>query len=292
MAKAASKTTALTKYDAELAKYAQTALDTEKNVGGGNFISLSQGRMKYKGAEIPGNKMNVIIIDHILENDFYKSKYDPGNATPPECYAFGRNEEEMAPHENSSEPQAESCLGCPNNEFGTGGISGKGKACGNRRRLALVTENDMGEVESAEIAYLRLPVTSVRAWAGYVRQCVDVLNKPPFAVVTEIKVVPDYKDQFKVQFTLVQEIEDGEALGALLALREKVEKEISFPYALTQIDEAKPAPRGKTAARPAARPVARAARPVAATPAPAAAQPTSKPRVAVGARRVEKAAKY
>ena len=293
----AKKTQALTKYDAEMAKYAQMAKDTEKNVGGGNFISTAGGRMRYKGAEIPGNKMNVIVVDHILENDFYKDAYDPDNVNPPDCYALGRDEDELAPHENSAEPQNETCNGCPQNEWGTASV-GKGKACGNRRRLALVTEGDMEDVGNADIAYLRLPVTSVRAWAGYVRQCADVLNKPPFAVVTEIEIVPDSKTQFKVQFNLVQEIDDGEALGALIALREKVEKEISFPYQVA-VEEVKPAPRSKVA-RPAPRPAARpAVRAAAAKPAPRAAraaapaaQPASKPRVAVGARRAAPAVKY
>lgn len=307
MAKA--KTQALTKYDAELAKYAQQAVDTEKNVGGGNFISLKSGRMAYKGAEIPGNKMNCIVVDHILENDFYQDAYDPDNMNPPDCYALGRDEDELAPHENSVAPQSESCATCPQNEFGTGGVSGKGKACGNKRRLALVTEGDMEDVENAEIAYLRLPVTSVRAWAGYVRQLKDVLNKPPFAVVTEIEVVPDDKTQFKVQFNLVQEIDEAEAIGALLALREKVEKEIAFPYQVVAVEEVKPAPRARAVQRPA--PVPRTTRTVAAAPTPRPAPvrrvaraaapvevepqvpaPVSRSRVVVGARRVEQPAKY
>ena len=287
----AKKTQAITKYDAEMAKYAQMAKDTEKNVGGGNFIGLQGGRMRYKGAEIPGNKMNVIVIDHILENNYYADKYDPDNIAPPDCYAFGRDEDEMVPHENSAKPQSGACVGCEKNEWGTAdGGGGKGKACGNRRRLALVTEGDMEDVESAEIAYLRLPVTSVRAWAGYVRQCADVLNKPPFAVVTSIEVVPDSKTQFKLQFELVQEIDDGEALGALLALREKVEKEIDFPYQVAVAD-VKKAPRGGGGSKT-AKPQARAAAAAKAAPTAATVRPASKPRVAVGARKAATAAKY
>ena len=288
----AKKTQAITKYDAEMAKYAQMAKDTEKNVGGGNFISLRGGHMAYKGAQVPGDKMNVIVIDHILENDFYDGAYDPDNPKAPDCYAFGRDDDEMAPHENSAVPQSEACAGCEQNEFGTGGVSGRGKACKNSRRLALITEGDMEDVENAEIAYLKIPVTSVRAWAGYVRQCADVLNKPPFAVVTQIEVVPDAKSQFKLEFTMQQEIEDGEALGALLTVREKVEKEIAFPYLLVQAEPAtNTVPRNRT--KPSAdKPAARRAAPAPAAAAAAVVRPTSKPRVAVGAKRAAPAAKY
>lgn len=267
--------TALAKWNEELAKHAAAAREVEKNVGGGNFIGLAGGRMKYKGAEIPGNKMNCIVVDHMLANLFYEGKYDPDNPAPPTCYAFGKDtegnavaEEEMAPHEQAAEPQSEGCYDCDQNQWPDAKAKAQGdraKPCKNSRRLALITEGDMEDLQNAEIAYMHLPVTSVRAWAGYVRQCSDVLNKPPFAVVTQIELVPDSKTQFKVQFELVQTIDDGEAIGALLELHNKISKEIAFPFQAVVKDIAPAPKRGK--------------------PAPVKSAPAGKPRVAVGARK-------
>lgn len=255
-----AKTKALAKYDAELAKYAQAQREAEKTTGG-NFISFRGGRLSYKGAEIPGGKMNCIVVHSIHENDFFTEGYDPDNPTSPACYAFGETEEGMAPHEDSSEPQNDVCETCEQNQWPDADAKARGergKPCKNIRRLALVTESDMEDIESAEIAYAKIPVTSVKGWSGYVRQISDTLNKPSFAVVTEISVVPDNKSQFKVQFDLVQEIDD-EVIPALLQLRERIEKEIAFPYPknVVPVKAVKPAPR---AAKP--KPTAKAVAPV------------------------------
>jgi hypothetical protein len=241
------KPTALTKYDAIFAQEAQRAADIEKNMGGGNFISLKNGRMTYRGAEVPDNKMNVIIMDFILENDFFDGPYDPDNPTSPACYALGRDQDTLAPHENSASPQSKACTGCLRNEWGTGGgLNGNGKACKNVRRLALITEGDYTkDISRAEVSYLRLPVTSVRAWNGYVHQLNNVLKKPPFAVTTEIAVIPDQRSQFKVQFDMIATIDDPEAMAALFKLHERVEKEIMIPYPQTPPEP----PKGRPAVR-------------------------------------------
>lgn len=232
-AKATTKTSTgkgLQRWDEELARQAQMAAGIEENVGGGgSFISTQGGVLTFGGAEIPGNKMNVIIVDHILENHTYGSKFDPDNPSSPICFAFGRDEKEMVPHELSSEPQHDKCIGCPLNEFGSAD-TGKGKGCKNIRRLALITEDGLEDIENAPLSYLKIPVTSVKAWAGYVRQLATTLSRPPFGVVTEISLVRDAKTQFKVQFKLVESIESAEQIEALIARKKLVEQEIAFPY--------------------------------------------------------------
>ena len=160
---------ALVPYDAELAKFAKAADATEAHVGGGGqFIKTRGGVLEFQGAEVPGNAMNVVVTDHVLENNFYGDKYDPDNPQPPICYAFGRTDKEMVPHEEAADPQADSCAECPWNKFGSAD-KGRGKACKNQRRLALIPEDGLGDLENAETAYLKIPVTSGKAWAGYVR---------------------------------------------------------------------------------------------------------------------------
>lgn len=229
---------AMVSWSEELARRAQMAASIEENVGsGGAFISLRGGRLQYNGAEVPGNKMNVVVLDHILEYTFYLNGFDPDNPQPPDAYALGRDENTLRWHENSiaeldGEPIAgELCKNSSINQWGSA-EKGKGKACKNQRRLALITEDEAADVESIKEAtpvFLRVPVTSVKAWAGYVRQLEKTLQRPPLGVVTEISVVPDPKTQFKLQFKLVESIEDGDIIEALIAKADATE--IDFPYA-------------------------------------------------------------
>lgn len=242
MAKTASKpatTKAVANWDARLAQYAEESAATEQT-SGGKFVSIRGGRLSYGGAEVPGNKMSVIILDHIMENHLYTERFDPDTPVSPACFAFGRKEDEMGPHENSTEPQASACKGCPMNEFGTAD-TGKGKACKNIRRLALIPEDGLDDLENAEIAYLKVPVMSVKTWAGYVQSVANNLKRPPFGVVTEISVVPDPKSQFRLTFTVGESIEDAAVLEALIKRREQVAKEIDFPYQPYTAPEAPPA---------------------------------------------------
>lgn len=220
--------TALVNWDEELAAEAKVAAGMEATTGG-SFVSLKSGVLSYNGAQIPGNKMNAVILDHVFENQFYTGKFEPDSPQSPVCYAFGRVEEEMAPHEKSEAPQHDQCTGCPMNEWGSADV-GKGKACKNVRRLALVPESALEDLDGAAVAYLKLPVTSVKGWSGYVQQLSQVVNRPPHAVITEISVVPDAASQFKVQFKLVDKITDGETLMKIRARRPGVQEGIVFAY--------------------------------------------------------------
>jgi hypothetical protein len=263
MAKPASKTTTpaakkmpVVSYDARMAELASRAAKTEENVGGGTFISVKGGRLNYNGTDVPDNKLQCVIVDHILENVYYPGKYDPNNPTAPACFAFGRVDKDMKPHEKAAEPQNNACAGCPLNEFGSAD-TGRGKACKNSRRLALITEDALEEsIPDATVAYLKVPVTSVKAFAAYVKHLSDNLKKPPLAVVTEISAHPDANSQFKLEFKLIRVIENDQ-LGALLDKLETVEREIDFPY-VAQEEPAtkKPAARGKFAP-PAKKPAGR-----------------------------------
>lgn len=231
----AAPSKALTNYNEELAKYAKQTAETEASVSLGKFLSIKGGQLAYNGNPVPGNKMNVIIIDAVMENHYYTEGYDPDNPAAPVCFAFGRSDGEMAPHEKSTDPQHEACKGCPMNEYGTA-EKGKGKACKNVRRLSLITEDGLNDVEAAEIAYLKVPVTSVKSWAGYAQQLNTTMNLPPFGVVTEISVTPDPKTQVKVNFKLVEKVDD-EYIGALLQKRKGGEEAIMFPYSAVERTE-------------------------------------------------------
>lgn len=223
---------AIVKWDEQMAAYAERFAKQEAAVGLGQFISIRNAKMSFNGNEVPGNKLSVIVLDSVLENAMYVGQFDPSTPQSPICYAFGRTDAEMKPHEKAPQPQSPTCSTCEHNVFGTSD-RGKGKACGNVRRLALIPASDLEQaqdIEEAKLAYLKVPVTSVKAWAGYVQQLSNTLKRPPFAVVTEISVQPDNKTQLKVQFRMVESITEAKLFKALLAKHEEAEKAIIFPY--------------------------------------------------------------
>lgn len=268
---AASKTASIVKWDEALAARAQMAKKAEESVSTGSFISLKSGVMSYNGNPVPGNKLDVVVVDAILENHYFEGAYDPNTPQSPVCYAFGRDEDDMAPHEKVEEPFSDKCKGCPNNEWGSAD-TGRGKACKNVRRLAIIPADALDDgaqgIEDAAIAYLKVPVTSVKSWAGYVNQ-LAATNKPPLAFVTEISVTPDAGSQFKVNFKAKESIEDGELIGALLAKADVVEQTIAFPYQPVEEAPAKPARNARAKAAPAKAPARGAKQAAAPAKAPA-----------------------
>lgn len=248
---APAKGKALVNWDEKFAKYAQEGAAREAaTVAGGNFMQTAGGILKYKDAAVPGNKMKVVVVNYAFENQLYKGKFNPSDPRSPDCYALAMADIELAPHENVEEPQNEVCEGCPMNEWETAD-NGIGKACKNIRRLALISAGDLESsdtVEASEIALLRIPVTSTKAFASYIRQLSEVMKRPAFAVVTEISVEPNPKTQFLISFKFVEMINDQELFEALIAKQELAIKKLLTPYPK---NEDRPAP------PPAKRPVAK-----------------------------------
>lgn len=246
MAKPSSKPTAtgVNKWDEELARMA-TESAAQETVSS-SFLSVRGGRLTFRGNEVPGNTLNVVVLASIHENLFYADRFDADNPAPPVCFAFGEIDKGMEPHEESSEKQSADCASCPQNVFGSAD-TGRGKACKNSRRLALITEDDLEDVAAAEMAQLKLSVTSVKNWSNYVSAIASTMKRPPFAVVTEISVIPDSKTQFKICFKPVGQITDGDILQAIMDRRPAALEAMMQPY---QPPQAKPEPPAR-ATRPA-----------------------------------------
>ena len=238
------------KWEKELADAAVAAADQESGAASGQFFGLKGGRLTFNDAPLLNNEMAVIVLDGILENVFYDGKYDPENPQTPSCFAFGREDKDMKPHEKVEHPVCDKCSSCPNNAFGSAEV-GKGKACRNTRRLAMIAAGtmkdgrfspfeDLEHFESAQVAYMKLPVTSVKGYATFVKQLAGALKRPPFAVFTKVKVVPDDKSQFKVTFEPLAAA-PTDLLPVLMARHEEAKAGIDFPYM--------PAEEGETAAK-------------------------------------------
>jgi hypothetical protein len=217
----------------KLKGYAVDAQSVER--GAGQFFSTKGGVLSFGKLPIPNNLMDVIVLASIHENIYYKEKFSGDKITSPDCYAFSATGLNMAPHADAQNKQAEVCDACPHNKWGSG-EGGKGKACKEVRRLALMPESALlspREVEASTVGYLRVPVTSVKNWQSHVQACA-VKQLPPFAVVTRVSLRPDPRTMFTVQFEVIRPVSDTSVLAAIVARMEAETKRIDFPYPVAQ----------------------------------------------------------
>lgn len=217
-------------YDKEWAEAARAFVAKEPMQSTGQLLSIKGGILRYGDQAMPGNQALVVVLDSVHENTYFDSRYDPDNPTAPTCYAFGSGDAEMAPHPSMAafpeyfKPQSETCTGCKWNQFGSAN-TGRGKACQNRRRLAMLPAGlytprkgsrdfdvelfeDAQHYESAEAVFIKLPATSVRAYSDYVAQVDAAFHRPPFGVFTRIGVEPHPKWQYTVTFQTVDKLPD------------------------------------------------------------------------------------
>jgi hypothetical protein len=212
-----SKNTLPVAWEEELAKAAQEVAATETPKLA-NF-SFRAGVLAYQGVAIPGNKLECIVVASAFQHRLYEGAYDPDNPATPICFALSLSGEDMAPHELSKVPQSDRCETCENFKWGSA-EKGRGKACKAGRRLIVIPKTALvNGVAKAEMGMATLPVTSVRGWANYVNALATQYRRPPWAVLTEMSVVPDVKTQFQVKFTPIGIVENEH----LAAIRDKIE---------------------------------------------------------------------
>lgn len=270
MARKPTQTTDIANYDEELAKLAGASATLTNSEGGGRFFSTRAGVLAFDETPLPGNQMAVIIGSWCLENVYYEGDYDPEQRSPPTCFAFCTDpgdKENMGPDPKQLDHAAftiqnDTCSDCPQNQWGSA-EKGRGKACGNRRRLAVIPAgvytklgkgggfdleliDDEDHFKTAEEAFLKLPVMSGKGFDGYVKQVAEQLKRPLFAVYTRVYLEPDPKSQFRVMFELIEPV-DNSLIPALMARHKRLQDEIAFPYT-PRIDDEEEAPKAKASA--------------------------------------------
>lgn len=206
-------------------------------------ITIQHGTMMYHDQPIPNNEIEGIVIASTTERCYYDSDYNPDKIESPACFAQSIESRGLTPHENVPEPQAEACDACPMAEFGSA-KRGKGPACKTYRKIMLLPGAVAAEeVAKSELAYLKVSPTSVKNWSKYAQALVASAGIPPWAAVTQVKVVPDKKTIHQVTFNGVGPIEDDELLSAIHARIEEAESKLLQPY--TYEDEEEEAESGK-----------------------------------------------
>lgn len=192
-----------------------------------SWISTKGGNFSI-GEEDLGSVLQVCVLDFAFDNAYYEGAYDPSTPATPDCFAIAKNVDDMTPHEDASDPQEQNCEACWANQWESA-ETGRGKACKNSRRLALITA-DGGLEEDSDIAFLRLPPASLKAWGSYVNKLVKTAGLPPAAVVTELEIISNKDGGYTIEPSMVTEITTPENQEIVLKAIDSLGDELLAGY--------------------------------------------------------------
>lgn len=181
---------------AQIAARIAAEIDKQKEkVGSATGNKIRVGK---KGFELPDgsshNELELVIVDFVSVNQYFDRPYDPDNPASPACFAISLVPRGMEPSNNSPATQCDNCDQCPQNVFGSA-LVGKGKACKNTRRLAVLPEN---ADDKSEIWILDVAPTSIKGFDGLVRTLTSG-QMMPFQIVTKVSL-DDSVDYAKLEF--------------------------------------------------------------------------------------------
>lgn len=148
----------------------------------GNTIGIRNSKFSYKG-DVIGRSMVSVIVDFVHSQTWYLEKFDPENPSPPSCHALSVSGDEMQPFNESPEKQSDWCDGCPLDAWESADI-GRGKACGQQYKLAVLAAGPGETLDNAELAVMTVPPTSLKNFDAYVKHLKKKFKRPPHGVLT------------------------------------------------------------------------------------------------------------
>lgn len=216
------------------------------SIKGGVFRLLAGGK---EIANVEDRHLDVVIVRAApkVSRIFYAGAYDADKIVRPDCWS---NDGEK-PDASIKEPQNSTCMGCPQNEAGSG--QGNSRACRFQQRLAVVLADQM----DGDVLQLTLPATSVfgkeegdkRPLQAYAR-FLAAQNPPvnPEQIVTRMKF--DTKAESpKLFFAPVRWLTDDE-YPTVISQGETPEAKAAVTMTVAQADGVKAAPMSIPGAAP------------------------------------------
>ena len=199
----------------------------------GNSIGIRNSKFTYK-SKVIGRTMSAVIIDFVHANTWYDSDFDPDNPAPPACLSLSVDGEDMAPDAASPLKQNDTCDGCPKNAWGSAD-KGRGKACGQQYKLAVLAVGPGEDFSTCEMATLTLPPTSLKNFNKYVNHLDDFLNRPPSGVLTAFSF--DENEEWPVlAFDLDAKITNAKDGMSIMAREDEARKMLMTPPDLSGFD--------------------------------------------------------
>jgi hypothetical protein len=131
----------------------------------GRNIGLKGKRFALPSGQSLDGPIEVVIVDFRNSNRYYTAAYNPTALQPPACWAIGSDIESMGPKEGLVGAQSLTCATCTQNKFGSAPNGGKGKACKNNVRIALMPVDAKPDEDPMIITG---SPTSLKSWASLV----------------------------------------------------------------------------------------------------------------------------
>jgi len=208
----------------------QAENDLGAGISGGYGMIGIKGKVwstRYKGNETvlmredgdgPRGSIEVVILkaSQAISKVWYEKGFEEGTKAAPDCFSANG----VTPDPTSTKKQANVCATCPRNAFGSAvkqdGTAGKGKACSDSKRLAVVPLADINNEMLGGPMMLRVPAGSLNEVATY-GEGVRKLGFPYYGVATRMSFDP--ADAYpKLLFAPIRPLTDEEATK-VMALR-------------------------------------------------------------------------
>lgn len=204
--------------DAERAKELAARMQREVAALRDRLTSRTVQHIKYKGAQhfilgddLTVREIEIVVVAFTNTNAYYATGFVAGTVQPPLCYAIDPLPHGMIPRDNSPAKQHHECDSCKMNQFKSH-QNGRGKACRNARRLAVLLLNNT-TVEKADLCTIDVPPTSLKAFDRYVTSLAARYGCMPVAVLTRVTLDPN-ETYSKLNFEVIRPLTEKEIVAA------------------------------------------------------------------------------
>ena len=206
----------------------------------GDRIKIDNKQFKLPNGET-SDMVSGVIVDFVYYNAYYSAAYDPNNITPPDCFSLAVEPTGAIPSPNSPDVQATKCADCWANQFGS---AGKGKACRNSVLLAMLPPD---ATEETPLMLLNVSPTGIKPFSAYVSSVARALQRPQYAVVTDVVCDPNVKYD-TLKFGNPTPV-DADLLALVRSRREEARQRLMVEPDVSQVATQKvAAPKSKLAA--------------------------------------------
>lgn len=178
-----------------------------------HYRDVEQQLMRADGDGPMGSvEMIILKANPHLSKTWYENGWDENSTNPPDCSSANG----VVPDNGVPKPQSTVCATCPRNQWGTAANGGKGKACGDHRRLAIVPAADIPNESFGGPMLLRCPAASLQDLASFDAKYKQA-GYPYFSLV--VKVSFDPKESYpKLVFSAIRPLTEAEG-AQVMALR-------------------------------------------------------------------------
>jgi hypothetical protein len=215
---AATANTAIQDYRAQL-KAELATLRQHIPAPGGNKISLKGKMFGLPDGSSNAGPIACVILDWRYENQYYTGVFNAAKPEPPVCWSITSDAKSMTPSDSVPKPKSEDCASCDFNQFGSA-ATGRGKACKNQRRLAVVPADATAD---SDVMILQVSPTGLKNFDNYVNGIVAG-DQFPIEVVTHIGFNP--KESYPTLVFGAPESLSDERLGTMMALKAKAQSSL------------------------------------------------------------------